>query len=1008
MAAVAVSGSSNLCSSSKSFSVERARVQDMSFNDTRQAPPAKRARTVLGDPDASQQLVRLEPAAATQVEHAQQQVHYAKYAPLPNGKGASDRLGIPPSATLLQKIFQIYGRRGRRAHVSTLGVHSLNERHHEKHIARLALNIARKGVNLDARGKAVGVEVHDAEGTVVGYDLIAAGSLRRALTFAGKKWPQNPNVVAALNEEWDVDSLEPSTPDDILIWVRDWLNAFHENGASVTMIQMLEDAPAVGADWALFKDANHFKSRTVKGDATVKNKCAEFLKERHGAVYTSVNHFDACRIVMGSLGKDAWGEPMLKLLGDLCDVTDKRLNHTSACINIHHLYNVVSKMRSSGVAVDHHLKMMFFEGLKFLAPLTDFEDDGNDDDVGDAAAKAEAAELLTHHCWEHCSARPVPFIFAKTSFSTMDLLKFPMGQSVFYTKPIKQTKEAEVMFDIPPLMVADVDAGDSGDAKLREICAGEFASLVLDSILKKSSVGGAPGSAHPVERHIWSLLEEFIWAESVLFDGKKHADFSVLLYAICKSFSSIAADGQKNTDRVAIKNLLGSGASGGAVESASSSSCIAQILLDSTCLAASSKLGQVAPKQADLPDSLAAIIAEWEDDASNNLDMFSKAHPPNKSVRRYRDFQPIVDNIWEELEIAAGRTQSGGEVDLKLLTKLLATHLLPVFPDHWAKLASIVAEASRRDREAAGRKKEGPDVFALPEPIAFFNTLQHIVHVSEVRTKYVCKLVLALCIPDGPYQDQLLTEKSKSLIVGFTAFSGFETAAFSATAGPSEKAFVRIAEADMLLGTVGCESEWQTFWFEIMQALSLDSSGSSALRVADKVLLEKIPKVPHRQGDEDVPVVLGVLGPAGSGGGAHQVEAQSASGGTVNVTVSCLELSSFPAAALDAKVARDLSAPERNSIPSFDLKGCIVSLPLLDWLCSLAQAALCTEAFKVAAFEQLGFIDFQVGGLTLVMDLSRLADLALPFAGPVRLSRTKDSYQICNIRTKCGPDSVDI
>jgi hypothetical protein len=68
--------------------------------------------------------------------------------------------------------------------------------------------------------------------------------------------------------------VDTDIPLDVIIWLRDFHNLFHDDGASITFIQMLDEVLNVDAAWQVHKDLKGIVCRIGRGqDSWCKASC---------------------------------------------------------------------------------------------------------------------------------------------------------------------------------------------------------------------------------------------------------------------------------------------------------------------------------------------------------------------------------------------------------------------------------------------------------------------------------------------------------------------------------------------------------------------------------------------------------------------------------------------------------------------------------------------------------------------------------------------------------------
>eukprot|EP00959_Pyramimonas_sp_CCMP1952_P461621 9481884-Pyramimonas_sp.AAC.1 len=123
--------------------------------------------------------------------------------------------------------------------------HARNTRRNQVQVKTYAAKVIQFGNVQGVRGAAIAVM---SEGNKPPWRMITYGTLTRSIYLAHEQAGEMDTVKETIQDGLTVEEYREDTPDDIIAWLRDFYNKFHE-GVGVTFLQKVTDVPDTDAMW---------------------------------------------------------------------------------------------------------------------------------------------------------------------------------------------------------------------------------------------------------------------------------------------------------------------------------------------------------------------------------------------------------------------------------------------------------------------------------------------------------------------------------------------------------------------------------------------------------------------------------------------------------------------------------------------------------------------------------------------------------------------------------------
>ena len=135
-----------------------------------------------------------------------------------------------------------------------LSRHPLNKRKHDVVMKQYMAGIVKHGILPGVRGTAIAIPKHTSsagdEGTAQQYFLLGHATLAKALYAAHAEQPTNEQVMQSIAHGLPgALVLTPKTPRDVLLWLKEKHNEFHQ-GAGMSVTELFEKAEAASQAWS--------------------------------------------------------------------------------------------------------------------------------------------------------------------------------------------------------------------------------------------------------------------------------------------------------------------------------------------------------------------------------------------------------------------------------------------------------------------------------------------------------------------------------------------------------------------------------------------------------------------------------------------------------------------------------------------------------------------------------------------------------------------------------------
>ena len=205
--------------------------------------------------------------------------------------------------------------------------HPLNMRHQTVAINRYLASILKYGNCQACRGGAASILSQDGRS----WQLVAYGSLCRAIMMAKERHGNDQNIIATLAAGLIVDEYHAKTPRDIIVYLRDTYNKFG-GGTGKTVRDVFEELPDMEASWLTYADREGISlssSARSGGKSSPAAKCYEYIEKNYPSVFKDQDQWENTKSAVRFLIARGWHKDFIWLLGDRCDFTDKTLDNAS-------------------------------------------------------------------------------------------------------------------------------------------------------------------------------------------------------------------------------------------------------------------------------------------------------------------------------------------------------------------------------------------------------------------------------------------------------------------------------------------------------------------------------------------------------------------------------------------------------------------------------------------------------------------------------------------------------
>ena len=198
------------------------------------------------------------------------------------------------------------------------------------------------------------------EGEQPPFNLISYGTLARAIYRAAQAEPDNPNVLATLEQGLEnLQVYSSKTPIDVIRWLRDFHNEFH-GGSGFTVLELLKLVEKIEAQW--------------KAHATLKGLSVSNVKAREewinsaypGKVASNHNYCEAKATIHAMRRLGVYDE-VTKMIGQLCDFNDRGLKNDELVSALHELTVIMEGKFRVSMAKPMQ-RIIIAESIKFMIP----------------------------------------------------------------------------------------------------------------------------------------------------------------------------------------------------------------------------------------------------------------------------------------------------------------------------------------------------------------------------------------------------------------------------------------------------------------------------------------------------------------------------------------------------------------------------------------------------------------------------------------------------------------